>query len=74
MTIETDVYPDVYKTPSTDIFQDYAKYQGTDNDKLDMIYATLETLIEVMERNKVYQKSAEWDEEGVKLVNGKAKI
>ncbi|MCE7735594.1 MAG: acyl-CoA/acyl-ACP dehydrogenase [Candidatus Heimdallarchaeota archaeon] len=71
MTIETDVYPDVYKTPSTDIFQDYAKYQGTDNDKLDMIYATLETLIEVMDRNKVYQKSAEWDEEGVKLVNGK---
>ena len=43
MAIETDIYPDVYKTPSTDIFHDYAKYQGTDKDKLEMIEATLET-------------------------------
>ncbi|OLS19814.1 MAG: Acyl-CoA dehydrogenase [Candidatus Heimdallarchaeota archaeon LC_2] len=67
----TEVYPNVYKTPSSDIFPDYAKFQGTDQDKFDMIYATLDTLIEIMDRNKVYEKSAEWDEEGVKLVNGK---
>ncbi|MHA2278047.1 MAG: acyl-CoA dehydrogenase family protein [Candidatus Kariarchaeaceae archaeon] len=71
MAQATDVYPNVYRTPSLDIFPDYAKFQGTDQDKFDMIYATLDTLIEVMDRNKVYQKSAEWDEEGVKLINGK---
>lgn len=70
MSIENEFY----NTPNKDIFSHYTKFQNTSKEKLELIDDTISTIGEIMNRNKVYEKSAEWDEQGAKFENGKVSL
>jgi alkylation response protein AidB-like acyl-CoA dehydrogenase len=53
------------------IFTDYAKKLGYNEDRITTLFDVLDTLREILERNKVKDLARIWDKEGSRLSNGK---
>ena len=56
---------------SQNLLSQYSKALGIEDDKIQLLKEVLDTIKTILERNKVHEKSLEWDETGAKLVDGK---
>ena len=54
-----------------ELAETYARKLGFSEDALEILWATVDTLEEILVRNKVFEQSREWDHIGVKLQDGK---